>query len=530
MVVLSAAVLTKNGRTLLARQFVDMTRLRIEGLLAAFPKLMGTGDKQHTFIETESVRYVYQPIEQIFLLLITNKASNIVEDLETLRLLSKVVPEIAGGHSEERVNEKCFELVFAFDEVITTGGYREAIDMRTIRQNLDMDSHEEKLHNMVKKTKMDTAKDQAKHMSQVIKQRQREQSKTGLNPGGMAGIGGGAAPEDADPYADSPFGGNGAPGPPGAPGLQAFQDAYSSPPPPEPEPVRIVASMKLGGKKKGKTDLMSKMAQEDNLKVEAFEPSAPATATAAAAAPPPTEAHPISLTVEERLSLQLSQEGVVEAFDLKGTLSLTANDEAASLCKLAVADKAVAAGTTFAVHPKVAKKDWEADGVVVMKGAGKGFPVGRPVGVVRWSLSTTDEALVPLTVNCWPEDEGGGVMNVNIEYNMPRDMELYGVSIKIPGCAATPEIVEIAGAHHHDAKAEVLDWQLELIDASNRSGTLEFNIQAKDPDGFFPIVVDFRSKSLYYDVPVASVTEVESGAPIAYTFNKALTVDAFRIQ
>ena len=77
MVVLSAAVCTKNGRCLFSRQFVEMNRLRIEGLLAAFPKLMGTG-KQHTFIETDSVRYVYQPVESIFLLLITNKASNIV--------------------------------------------------------------------------------------------------------------------------------------------------------------------------------------------------------------------------------------------------------------------------------------------------------------------------------------------------------------------------------------------------------------------------------------------------------------------
>lgn len=47
------------------------------------------GNKQHTFIETETVRYVYQPIENLFLLLVTNKASNIVEDLETLRMLSK---------------------------------------------------------------------------------------------------------------------------------------------------------------------------------------------------------------------------------------------------------------------------------------------------------------------------------------------------------------------------------------------------------------------------------------------------------
>jgi len=41
----------------MARQFISMTRIRIEGLLAAFPKLMSGGrNTQHTFIETESVR------------------------------------------------------------------------------------------------------------------------------------------------------------------------------------------------------------------------------------------------------------------------------------------------------------------------------------------------------------------------------------------------------------------------------------------------------------------------------------------
>jgi hypothetical protein len=39
-----------------------MSRLRVEGLLAAFPKLVSAG-KQHTFVETENVRYLYQPLE-----------------------------------------------------------------------------------------------------------------------------------------------------------------------------------------------------------------------------------------------------------------------------------------------------------------------------------------------------------------------------------------------------------------------------------------------------------------------------------
>ena len=82
--------LTLPLKALVSRQFVDISRVRLEGLLAAFPKLMSSG-KQHTFIETESIRYVYQPLENLYMLLLTNKSSNILEDLETLHLLAKIV-------------------------------------------------------------------------------------------------------------------------------------------------------------------------------------------------------------------------------------------------------------------------------------------------------------------------------------------------------------------------------------------------------------------------------------------------------
>ena len=103
-------------------------------------------------------------MENLFLLLITTKASNIVQDLDTLRLLSKgadmnraneycpfmgliivcllsVVPDVAEGLTEDCVTKNCFELIFAFDEVINAGGYKEDITLAQIKTNMEMESH-----------------------------------------------------------------------------------------------------------------------------------------------------------------------------------------------------------------------------------------------------------------------------------------------------------------------------------------------------------------------------------------------------
>ena len=101
----------------------------------------------------------------MYLVLITNRGSNIIEDLDTLRLVSKVVAEqhaasggAAGGLTEESVTGRAFEIIFALDEVITAGGYREDVTLSQIRVNLEMESHEEKLHQMIKASKMAQAK------------------------------------------------------------------------------------------------------------------------------------------------------------------------------------------------------------------------------------------------------------------------------------------------------------------------------------------------------------------------------------
>ena len=129
---------------LLSRQFVEMSRSRIEGLLTSFPRLLTTTNSNNTFIETESVRFVYQPMELIYMLLITTKSSNILEDLETLRLFTRVVPEYCKTNEEKEIHSKSFELLFAFDEIIALG-YRENVNLAQIKTFTDMESQEEKI-------------------------------------------------------------------------------------------------------------------------------------------------------------------------------------------------------------------------------------------------------------------------------------------------------------------------------------------------------------------------------------------------
>jgi len=533
MVVLSASILASDGtKPLMSRQFVEMPRMRIEGLLAAFPKLITSQhsqQQQHTFVETDTVRYVYQPLENnLYLLLITTKTSNIVEDLGTLRLLAKVVPDVAGGQTETAVNENAFELIFAFDEVLSVGGYKEEVVLSTIQKNLAMESHEEKMHNMMQDKKREEAQKAMKDKVKQLQDKKMQEMKDNLmNPNstslpssssGMVGFGGGghtpgyennAAPYEFTPKTEEPVVDDG----------------------PRPLAKKGMQLGGIGGKKKD--SFMSSMAKEDNFSLLlGSKKTTDALGLGASTPTPVAPSTPLTIVLEEKYTVAMNREGGIESCELKGNLTLTANTDAGSMTSLSLNKSVISSkcgsSWNFATHPKVNKPDYEKKGIIMLKG-GKGLPLNRPVGVIKWSYSGEDAA--PLSINCWPEEDGEGSVNVNIEFELLRsDMNLRDVNILLPlGTTDPPQIEAIEGQYKHDASNGMMCWHHDEINAQNATGSLEFSIAGSDVDAFFPVQVMFQSDSFLCPIEVTGVTSTTNGGPVPNSMTKNVIPDKYTI-
>lgn len=116
-------------------------------MLAAFPKLADTGT-QHTTVEQDNVRFVYQPLDELYMVLITNRQSNILQDIDSLHLFAQVVTSTCRSLDEREILRNAYELLSAFDELVTLG-YRENLTISQIKTFLEMESHEERIQEII---------------------------------------------------------------------------------------------------------------------------------------------------------------------------------------------------------------------------------------------------------------------------------------------------------------------------------------------------------------------------------------------
>jgi len=54
-------------------------------------------------------------------------------------------------------------------------------------------------------------------------------------------------------------------------------------------------------------------------------------------------------------------------------------------------------------------------------------------------------------------------------------------------------MVQVDGDWRYDARKSIMLWSIDIIDDSNRTGSLEFVVPNTRPESFFPVTVNFNA-------------------------------------
>ncbi|KNC96513.1 coatomer subunit delta [Spizellomyces punctatus DAOM BR117] len=526
MVVLAASICTKAGKAVMSRQFVEMPRSRIEGLLASFPKLIGTSD-QHTFVETETVRYVYQPLEDLYMVLVTNKHSNILQDIDTLHLFARLVSEYCRSLNEREIALQAFELAHVFDEVVSLG-YRENVNIAQIRTITEMESHEERVQAEIARNQEKQAKEDARRKARMMEMQKREMAKMGYT-GGAGGFGGGFG---------SGGGSYGGSGPGGFRSGSPYEPVRNITPEPERSSYSApVTAPPAGGRGKG---MQLGRKQNDAMLVNTIKadegiPDVPppvTSPTGGIAAPvhhPAVPTESVHVALEEKIIVVVNRDGGLQDMKVKGEMQLKVTDPAKGHLRVALNMKHDP-NVQYNTHPQVDKKLFADSSILGVRDPSKPFPTNQALNILRWRFATNDESQVPLLINCWPSPSGTGSCDVNIEYELQsNELELRDVIISIPYPGNTPPTVgDVEGHYEIDRARRFIQWQLPIIDQSNKSGLLEFSVNTDDTAAFFPIVASFTSGKTFCSIGIRDVTSV-NGAPISFSQDTVLLTEDYKV-
>ena len=77
------------------------------------------------------------------------------------------MPEYVPSLDEEGICKMAFEIIFSFDEVISSG-HKENVTIAQVKQYVEMESHEEKLHKLIIESKINDTKDVMKRKANEI--------------------------------------------------------------------------------------------------------------------------------------------------------------------------------------------------------------------------------------------------------------------------------------------------------------------------------------------------------------------------
>ena len=485
-----------------------MQRSRVEALLASFPKLADTAS-QHTTVEQDNVRFVYQPLDELYMVLITNRQSNILQDISTLHIFAQVVGSICKSLDEREITRCAYELLSAFDEVVTLG-YRENLTLTQIKTFLDMESHEERIQEIIARNKELEASEERKRKAKQLEMQRKEMSRAGR--GSMGGM-----PRTPSYPTYTP--------PPTAPSMTDSYDSYNAAKNQQfNKPLAARGKGMQLGKKKTTNTMFEQVRGDLGSDAEANVPLAGVPTPAAPPVQPSMAARNstnldregIHVTVAEAIIARLSREGAIEAFEVKGDLQLRITDSSLTQIKLdlAVGDTK---GAQLNAHPKVDKAEFKNNNTIQLTDTTKGFPANNSIQVMRWRLSAKpdDVADPPIKFTVWTSEMSPNTHSITVEYEFTGSDPLKDVTVVIPYSTSEPSVTSFDAIY--EVSGDSIDWTVGDVDDSNPSGSFEFEAQAESDGDFFPMQVRFAKTRPWVDIDVSGVSLLNLNQDVGFS-------------
>lgn len=547
MAVLAASICTQSGKPLLSRLFRDLSKDRITTFLGNFPSLLATSESQNTTVEDENVRYVFQSVGECYIVLITTKQSNILEDIETLHLFVSVTSNMLRTVDERGVFESAFELLSAFDEIVTMG-YKEKLTVLQVQTFLEMDSHEEKIQEIIEKNKeLEAAEERRRRAKEIqrkeFERRAMEQQQAAIY--GNSGAGAQLQTRDSfnytssapsvpsytantvpEPVAPEPFT---APKPIGGKGLKLGK-----------KPTRLSGHKELGQPLLSSSPLLTTPQPQQSQPIQQQAPvsvpvasqpqvSTPLRAESASSSPAPSNSgagkqfnNGILITVNEKVTAHINHENGIIASEVKGDLNLRINNSELARSKILL-KVGNSTNTQYKTHPNVDRNLFSSEGVIALKDKSKPFPSNdQSLGVLRWRATAKDgdSSLVPVLFTAWV-NVSDGLAEVTLEYELtseyleahPLQESFDMVSILVP--ISLDDIIlkdDSTGLVLYDITHAGVEFTIEKILLENPLGSFEFSIPASSEEDLFPMEVNFNVSSVNgteSDVTLSGVSLVD---------------------
>ncbi|SOV15903.1 coatomer delta subunit, putative [Plasmodium sp. gorilla clade G2] len=480
MTVLSAVISTKS-KILVSRQFRNISKCDLDSLTIPFHNLIERERSDHTYIETDKVRYVYQPLDNIYIFLITNINSNIIEDLEIIKVLSQIIQDICQGNiNESTILKKCFTIIFYIDELIKNG-VREIVNSNQIKTYIEMESHEEKLQTIIRENKEKEEKERRKFIASKLEKNRQKQSKVSTNSFLTNDlINNLEYTNNIDMYKNEEH--------------DIIDESFNA-----------YKGMQLTSNKKENIRILNvvenKIDTKPHINVNSIFDK------------------PINIVITENIICTLSSEGTLCDLDIQGTFNLQINNHNYSKVIVELDNEY---SEKAKIHPILDKNKYNSN-ILELKDKSKNFRINTIYPLLKWKINHINDSYIPLNISCWPcEDNESTLLSLEIENKRNNNDEIIydlHVNLMCPSAHKPQIISNDKGIVEHDGV--LLAWKVDEL-KNNQSCQIEISIQA-NPESVFPFSVEAKSNMLAHKLNVLKVYDEDTKKDIEYEIKKNIT-------